>query len=354
VSKIFIHEEPLIKRNQVSIADELNSPPHPLRKLEPSEAELVLQQARQTLAVRHRELYGTTRGDAQHVYQADAGRGVQVFLWGLPHDCRLPLRAYHAGCTFKNGVPINYLESISLFDWAEVGFNTFYTYRDGETAWIYAKVLHLLHQVTGVSCISVYPYQIGYENEEAIQSGAFWFYRKLGFRAGRPDLLKLVEREEKKITNNRAHRTSATNLRKIATGHILYEFGNAPRGLYDTFSTRNIGLAVQRRMAQSYGGNLERMQQATTANLAETLQVNLDSWNSEERRAFSNFAFALSLIPEIAAWTPSHKQQVVDIIRAKPAPEETTYLRLLQQHHPLREAIVRLGSSQSGPERDQA
>ena len=45
----------------------------------------------------------------------------------------------------------------------------------------------------------MYPYQLGHGNEEAIESGAFWFYRKLGFRPGRADLQKLAEREEQKI-----------------------------------------------------------------------------------------------------------------------------------------------------------
>ena len=58
-------------------------------------------------------------------------------------------------------MPINYIEGISLFEWMEVGFNTFYAFRDGETAWIYSKVLHLLHQLTNVTCFSVYPYQLG-------------------------------------------------------------------------------------------------------------------------------------------------------------------------------------------------
>ena len=179
------------------------------------------------------------------------GAGVHIFLWGLPPDRRLPLRAYHAGITFKNGVPINYIEGISLFEWMEVGFNTFYAFRDGETAWIYSKVLHLLHQLTGVTCFSVYPYQLGDENEEAIKSGAFWFYRKLGFRPGRPELLALTQREEAKMAREPSHRTSARTLRKLAAGHVFYEFGDGPRGLWDTFSARNIGLAVQQRMAQS-------------------------------------------------------------------------------------------------------
>jgi hypothetical protein len=56
----------------------------------------------------------------------------------------------------------------------------------------------LLRQVLGLSCFTVDPYQIGYHNEEAIESGAFWFYRKLGFRPLRPELRRLVEKEEEK------------------------------------------------------------------------------------------------------------------------------------------------------------
>ena len=187
--EMYFHRGPLIRRNQVSLEEEMRSPPLPIRKLARREGEEVLDMVRDALTVRYRELYGTTRGDPESVVEADVGRGVHIFLWGLPPDRRLPLRAYYAGITLKNGVPINYIEGISLFEWMEVGFNTFYAFRDGETAWIYSKVLHLLHQLTNVTCFSVYPYQLGDQNEEAIKSGAFWFYRKLGFRPGRPELL---------------------------------------------------------------------------------------------------------------------------------------------------------------------
>src|SRR5262249_4882554 len=203
-----------------------------------------------------------TRGDPESVHEARVGRGVQIFLWGLPPGRRLPLRAYHAGFTLKNGVPINYIEGISLFEWMEVGFNTFYTYRDGETAWIYSKVLHFLHQLTGVTCISVYPYQLGHENEEAIQSGAFWFYRKLGFRPGRRDLLALTEKEEREMAKRAKHRTSPQILRRLAAGHVFYEFGSEAHGAWDSFSTRNIGFAVQRRMAEKFAGHVDAMLQS--------------------------------------------------------------------------------------------
>jgi hypothetical protein len=343
--QMYFHNGPLIRRSQVSLESEMRSSALPIRKLKRREGEEVQDMVRDALTVRYRELYGTTRGDPESVVEADVGRGVDIFLWGLPPDRRLPLRTYHAGFTLKNGVPINYIEGISLFDWMEVGFNTFYAFRDGETAWIYSKVLHLLHQISNVTCFSVYPYQLGDQNEEAIKSGAFWFYRKLGFRPGRPELLAMTQREEARMAKQPTHRTSARTLRKLAAGHVLYEFGDGPRGLWDTFSVRHIGLAVQRRMAEDFNGDPERMCLATSAALAVHLKVDPRKWSPVEQTAFKNFAFVLSLVPELKNWTANQKEALIAIIRAKAAADESTYLRLLQQHHTLRGALVKLGSS---------
>jgi hypothetical protein len=344
VSRMFYHRQPLLRRNQVSLAGELSSSPLPVRKLSRREGADVLDMTRTALTIRYRELYGTTRGDPNQVFEAEVGRGLQIFLWGLPPERRLPLRAYHAGLTLKNGVPINYIEGISLFEWMEVGFNTFYAYRDGETAWIYSKVLHFLHQLTGVTCFSVYPYQLGHENEEAIKSGAFWFYRKLGFRPGRPYLLAITRKEEAKMVRDPGHRTSARTLRQLAAEHVFYEFGDGSPGQWDFFSTRNIGLAVQQRMADEFGGNPEELRRATTEDLAQQLQVDVGRWSPVERSAFGNVAAVLSLAPELAQWTHLEKRALVDIIRAKVATDESKYLRLLQRHPGLKEIILRLGS----------
>ena len=105
-----------------------------------------------TSAARYRELHGFTYGDPRNVLRADAGRGVEMFFCGVPPECRLPLRAYHAAMIFKNGVPVGYFETLSLFDRMEVGFNLYYTFREGETAWIFARVLRLFHQLLGTTC----------------------------------------------------------------------------------------------------------------------------------------------------------------------------------------------------------
>jgi len=79
--------------------------------------------------------------------------GCRNFLLGPGARAASSATRLSAGFTLKNGVSINYIEGISLFDWMEIGFNTFPAYRDGETAWIYAQTLRLLRQLHGVKAI---------------------------------------------------------------------------------------------------------------------------------------------------------------------------------------------------------
>jgi hypothetical protein len=343
--RAFYHKQPLISRSEVSLGQELTQPPPVLRRLSLSQGEAVMNLIREVMLVRYRELYGTTLGDPRSVVCADVGRGVSIFLWNLAPERRLPLRAYVAGFTVKNGVPINYVEAIGLFEWMEVGFNTFYTFRGGEVAWIFAQALRCLCHLTGATCISMYPYQLGHGNEEAIESGAFWFYRKLGFRPGRPDLRALVEREEQRITRDPKYRTSPRTLRRLAEGHVFYELSGSDPGAWDTFSTRNIGLRVNQRMAQKFQGHGQRFRLTASKSLARILDVQLASWRPQERVSFENFGLVLSLIPDLSSWASGGKQALWQAIRAKTAPDEMRYLHLLQRHRQLREALLKLGSS---------
>jgi hypothetical protein len=344
VPAVFYHRTPLIERAEVSLEEELARPGPELQRLRRREGEKIVNLVREVMAVRYRELYGTTRGDPTSVVRADVGRGVVIYLWCLPPELRLPLRAYVAGLTLKNGVPINYIEAIALFDWMEIGFNTFYTFRNGETAWIYAQALRVLHRLMGIRCISVYPYQIGENNEEAIESGAFWFYRKLGFRPGRPDLLRLTEREEEKISRKPGYRTPSRTLRRLAQSHIFYEIPGAEAGAWDRFSTRHLGMAVNRLMASRFQGNSDRIRQASTAAVERALGVRTRGWSQLECWAFENFALVLALIPDLARWTPQEKRDLIAIIRAKVGRNEMRYLQLLQKHARLREELLKLGS----------
>jgi len=384
--RFYFHNAPLLQRCEVSLPRELSQPAPKLEKLSLTAGESVMHAIREVMAVRYRELYGTTLGDPSSVVRANLGRGVVMHFWGLPPARRLPLRAYIAGYTLKNGVPINYIEAIGLCEWIEVGFNTFYTYRQGETAWIYAQALRCLHVLTAAQCISIYPYQIGQNNDEAIDSGAFWFYRKLGFRSGRPDLQKLCEEEEEKIAANPQYRTPPRTLKRLAEAHMFYELsgpvnrafasrhGNQPRsgarmqptaqavggpspnepapkgrknnpGPWDTFSTRDLALHITRRMSREFDGDSHKIRQAFTAAVTRALNLNPARWTPGQRQALENWSLFLALIPDLPRWTPNEKHRLIKIIRAKSAPNEMSYLRQSQHHPRLRAELLRLGSN---------
>ncbi len=363
--RFYFHEAPLIQRNEISLAHEFARPLPKFEKLSSAAGESVMHAIREIMVVRYRELYGTTLGDPRSVVRADLGRGVVMHFWGLPPDRRLPLRAYLAGFTLKNGVPINYIEAIGLCEWIEVGFNTFYTYRQGETAWIYAQALRCLRALTGAKCISIYPYQIGQNNDEAIDSGAFWFYRKLGFRPGRPDLRQLCEREEKRIAASPQYRTPPRTLKRLAETHMFYELqpsvegrtkldpavaetgfspsGNGP-GPWDTFSTRNLGLLINRRMAKKFNGDSQKIRQSSTAAVIHALNIKSARWTTAQQQSLENWSLILGLIPDLARWSRDEKHQLAEIIRAKSAQNEMRYLRHTQRHARLRAELLRLGS----------
>jgi hypothetical protein len=344
----FYHSEPLIGRSQVSLAEELARRPPKLTKLSDRRGGEIVELIREVMLVRYRELYGTTLADPRSVVKAEVGRGVEIYLWNLPPDRRLPLRSYVAGLTLKNGVPINYIEAIALCEWMEVGFNTFYTFRGGEAGWIYAQVLRCLCHRMGTTCVSVYPYQLGHENEEAIQSGAFWFYRKLGFRPGRENLRQLAEREEKKIAADPKYRTSARTLKRLAAGHVFHELPGSQVGAWDRFSTRNLGQRVNERMARDFAGDAARMRDHSVRALERALALQsgasgLASWTPLEQEAFGNFALILSDLPEVTNWTQPEKEALVTLVRAKASQDEMLYLHLTQSHERLREFLLHLG-----------
>ncbi len=342
--KIFFHKSTLIARRDVSLTRELSSSPVPIEKLSRAEGEKILDFARETSAVRYRELHGFTYSDAGTVLKADIGRGTLVYVMGVPPENRLPLRAYHAAMMFKNGVPVGYFEGLSICERMESGFNLYYTFRDGETAWLYARILHLMRQLLGVTVISIDPYQVGHENEEGIASGAFWFYRKLGFRPVKPELMKLTQREEAKLAKKSDYRTSAAVLRKLAAGHMLFELSpEESRGCWDNFEVRNVGLAVQRRMAREFGGDADTIRQEAVATVSRALGINTRRFQPAEMAAHQNLSMVLATSGTFGAWTDDQKKFVAKIIRAKAGPDESRYLKLMQKHAALRDVLLQLG-----------
>lgn len=341
VKRIFFHEDGLIQRRDVRLEEEFNRPTPSARKLSHSKGTVAIDVARTASTVRYRELYGFTNGDPRSVYQMSLGRGVDLVVITLPPEKRLPLRAYHSAMIYKNGVPIGYFEGLSLFERMESGFNLYYTFRDGETAWLYARILAVMKDLTGVTAFTLDPYQIGFDNEEGIESGAFWFYRKLGFRSTSREIQELTGNEEEKIAKRKSYRTPAKTLRKLAAAPMILELDDSKKGDWDRFQLRQIGFAVQHLMAEKHGGDAERMRDAAVRRISSVLGIEPHI----NDQALVDFALVLSLVPGLDQWSTEEKDALWQIIEAKGKGSESTYLRLMQKHERLREEVIRIGSN---------
>ena len=157
-------------------------PPLAIRDLSPREGLEYVHLAREAMAVRARDLDAFMYADARDARLVDCGEGLAFACLGVVPEERLLLEAVYAFLTLKNGVPIGYVLASAIHGSCEVAYNVFETFRGAEAAWIYARVLAMLRALFGADTFTVYPYQLGHENEEGLRSGAWWFYQKLGFR----------------------------------------------------------------------------------------------------------------------------------------------------------------------------
>jgi hypothetical protein len=88
VRNVFFQSDPLLTRKDVSLDTELARKLPAMIPLPRKQGQHVIDLIREVMLVRYRELYGTTLGDPRSVVRADVGRGVVIYLWGLPPERR--------------------------------------------------------------------------------------------------------------------------------------------------------------------------------------------------------------------------------------------------------------------------
>jgi len=336
--RLFIDAAPLVPRREVSVGRECEAPPPPIRRLPPAEGEAFLDAARAAVAVRYRELYAFTRGNPSDVVRCEAGRGLSIWCCGLLNEARLPLRAGYGFLLARNGVPVGYGDAYALGDRLDLSFNVFYAFRDGESAFAYARTIAFFKAFLGARCVAVDPYQIGRENEEAIKSGAFWFYRKLGFMSADPAREEVVRREESRAARSPGHRTPAAILQRIAGAAVLFDLPARTPGAWRAVSLDGIGISIQRRMAAS-GLPPERFLQVCERRVAGALGLRADPASPRLLRAFRGLAPVLDLVPGLSRRTEGEKAALRALVRKKAAARETGFVRALSRARLLAERV---------------
>ena len=240
----------------------------PIRvKLSENEAEQIIDCGRMILLRKLRELDPISFTSAKHVTFYQLQRGISIALTGMVPEHRHPIDSYMGYLVFKNGLPVAYAGSWILFDSARIGLNVFADYRGGEAKYIFEQVLQLHAKVYRLKRFTVDPYQVGKENSEGINSGAFWIYYHAGFRPLQKMQQELAITEEQKIKTQNNYRSPAPVLKKLANSRLELVLKNSAV----SFDATDLSRVYAGIITKKYSGL--RPEKNAVKKLADMLQI---------------------------------------------------------------------------------
>jgi hypothetical protein len=279
-----------------------------------------------------------SRGDVRII---DCGDGLEFACIGLVPEKRMLLEAVYGFLILRNGVPIGYTLASALWNSSELAYNMFDTNRGAEAAYIYGRFIAIIRTLFDVDTFTVYPYQLGHGNEEGIQSGAWWFYYKLGFRPKDPEVLELVERELARMRRRPSHRSSPDTLRKLSSKNVFLHLGEPRDDVIGVLPLNRIGLAVTDYVVKRFGWDRDRAADVCSNEVAELLDAG--AWRRfppAERLMWRRLSPLISLLPGVESWPDEDKKKLVQIIRAKGARRESDFVKLFDNHNKLRSLFL--------------
>lgn len=327
-----------LRRGRPDLRAELQRPPRRLRRLPLTDGEDLLTLARGAMITRQRDLDTIAWGDARDVWLADDGGGLAFALIGMLPSRRAALPALYGGLTLRNGVPVGYFQADFLGRSAAVSFNTFDTFRGGESALQFARLLAALRAFAGVTSFSIEPYQLGEGNEEGIASGAWWFYFKLGFRPRASAALRLAARESARQRARTSYRSPLPVLRQLARHHVFFDLdpNDHPALLLPSRIGLQVGATLARLDATSREAAVERAGHIAMQRLG---LPSLRGFNRAERIAWTRLAPLIAALPT-DPWSAGERAALVQLVRAKGARSERLYAQLCCRHRPFETALA--------------
>ncbi len=319
------------------------APPRSVRALPRREGERALALALDCMVTRSRDLDVFAWGDPRDVRRVDCGDGLEFLMIGALPERRLLLECVYGFLTLKNGVPIGYVLTSALFRSAELAFNVFDTFRGAEAGPVYGKVVGMTRALFGADTFTISPYQLGDGNDEAIESGAWWFYEKCGFRPRHAGARALMRRELSRIARTPGYRSSANVLQRLAAHQVFWSPGALRHDVLGAVPLPSAGLAVTQAIARRFGGDRERAAEAFDREARARLGVrDFRGWSAEQRRAWSRWAPLVTLLPGVSRWSRGERAAAVRVIRAKGGSREDAFVREFDAHPRLGAAVVAL------------
>lgn len=338
--KAYFHTEALLKKIDLPslIASPLDAPVH----LKDLEKENVISSMRLQLLCLYRETDPVTYADPRDLTIFNVGRGMDIALIGMDAEHRNPVDAYIGFMAFKNGLPYAYGGAWLLGKMAKIGINIFPSYRGGESAWFFAQLMRVYYQQFKPSYFVAEPYQVGRENPEGIETGAFWFYYKLGFRPIQKKLQQLASAEIKKLINGSSKKTPAKILERLVQDEIVYLIPGNGDALQKKYDTEQLSAALISPILKRYQGDLHAFEEASKTMLLEDAVLSKLFPRNKNSLHLQKLSLYLLAAGNFADWTPEEKTAVGKLLLEKTSGTDSDYARLFAQHEKLNRTLFSL------------
>jgi hypothetical protein len=339
---VFVRTAP--DRGRPDLAAEVRRPPLAVRALSRAEGGRMVELAAEAMVTRSRDLDVFAYADPADVRMVDCGDGLQFACMGALPGRRLLLESVYGFLTLKSGVPTGYVLTSALFGSAEIAYNVFETFRGGEAGRVYGRVLAMTAHLFGVDSFTIYPYQLGGAgNDEGLASGAWWFYRKLGFAPRAASARALMRREEARLARNPRHRSGRAVLAALGESNVYWHAGAKRDDVIGLLPLAAIGFAVTDFLARRHGADPDRGAAACASDAAARLGGGPErDWSAGERLAFERWAPLVLLLPGLSRWSAAERRAALAVIRAKGGVRESEFVRRFDAHRRLREAVAAL------------
>jgi hypothetical protein len=308
-----------------------------MRQLRSREAALLIRVARHCMITRERDVAVFQYPDLRDAFLVDDGAGLAFALFGIEPARRALLPATHAGLTLQNGMPIGYVQIDVLGRHAAISFNAFETFRGGESARVFARLLAAARHVFGCDRFSVEPYQLGAGNDEGIESGAWWFYRRFGFQPRDVTARKLARREERRRAARPGYLSSPRTLRKLARNHVFFSLDPAQTAsLPRADAWLEEAVAALRRFSDP---DPARRRDAATQLAARRLGTTTDAVPTPARAMLARWAGLVLALTGGGRWSVAERRALLALVIAKSGRSERDFQRLLLRHRRMRRLL---------------
>jgi hypothetical protein len=254
-------------------------------------------------------------------------------VFGLQEKYRYPLESTMGYLIVSNGVPIGYGGASALFRQVNTGINIFDEYRGSEASFLWTQVMRVYRHLFGCTRFIIDAYQFGRENSEALESGAFWFYYRLGYRPVLPAVRLLAQRESKRRQQDDSYRSDRNTLRRLAACDMHLTLPDAHASdLFDERWLETSSMLATKELAAAGGSTRAVSADRVATKVARDLQMrSVDTWSPSEKRGFRRLA-PIVAATNPAAWPAEAKRSMRKLLRAKGGPFEVEYASLVSQH----------------------